>query len=303
MLNTSLLNGNRINRRILSFVNVLFILIVVNGCATPNVDLVRQAQDNYNRAVQLDNQNRLFGTYQVQQQDIVRQVSINSMYGAVITAIDELKPEAIQQIQADGLWGNLQTIKAVSQWRLGRYAQAALTAEQALAFTQGNLARDQAINQMMPNLIRNDQAKNYVDQHQADSVIDYQQWLTQVEQPLSRVLSELPDESKRWASLGRIQIAAYLKMNEAIAYINLRDGFLNLNPCAVAPDDVKSSCQTSERQVTGPQTGNALLTEYAELLLKAHDDKCLAKQDPVLLSLQRKLGASMPTSLLNACQD
>lgn len=301
MLSTPTNHHFALRRSVLILLSLCVSVLFLSGCATPNVDLVRQAQDNYNRAAQLDNQSRLFGSYDVQQQDIARQVSINSMYGSVISSLDGLKPEAIQQIQADGLWGNLQTIKAISQWRLGLYAEAALTAEMALTFTQNNLPRDQAINQMMPNLIRNDQARNFVELHHKGSDISHQDWLTQVQEPLAKVLQELPVESKKWQERGRIQIATYLKMNQVIAFVNLRDGFLNLNPCSLAQPDAKAGCEALEQKVTGSAEGNILLTQYADLLLEANEDDCLAKQDPILQRMRRKLGASIPSNLTQAC--
>lgn len=281
---------------------LIVMLVVLAGCATPNVDLVRQAQDNYNRAAQLDNHARVFSSYQIQQQDIVRQASINAMYGSVISTIEGLKPEAVQQVRADGLWGNLLTIKAISEWRLGRYADATESSQQALAFTQNSLPRDQVINDVMPHLIRNDQAKNFIDLHQSGQKFSYQDWLINVQQPLDKVLAVLPVESMKWQDRGRIQVATYLKMNEVIAFINLRDGFVKLNPCAQAQNSVEA-CKALEENATNNLISEQLLNQYANVLLIANEDKCVAKQDPVLKRMLSKLGLNVPSALNASCQN
>lgn len=295
---------NHIERRLyrqVKCVGFYLALFVITGCASPNVDLVRQAQDNYNRAAQLDNQSRLFTGYRVEDQDIVKRASINSMYASVVTSIEGLKPEAVQQVKADGLWGNLLTIKAISEWRLGRYPQAATTAEKALSFTQGILPRDQVIAEVMSHLIRNDQAKNFVDLHQNSIEFSYDEWLNQVQHPLEKVLNELPVAAKKWQERGRIQIATYLKMNEVIAFINLRDGFVKLNPCATSSPTQQIVCKALEQEKTQPAQSNKVVEEYARMLLQATGDRCKAKQDELLINTVRKLGLALPAELAQSC--
>lgn len=284
-----------------NLVTLLLTSCILAGCATPSIDLVRQAQDSYNQAAQLNNQLSVFASHRVSDQDIIRQVSINNMYSSVINSVEQLKPETVEQLKASSLYGSLLTIKAISHWRLGQFVQAADTAQNALSFTQGVLPRDQVINETMPHLIRNDQAKQYIDRIQAAPSFEYQSWMSNVQTPLQLALEALPKEAEKWQKVGRLQIASYLKMTEVIAFINLRDGFLKLDPCATA-GDTRASCAALETEVTSLEKGKALMDSYIQFLQQSYSGSCEFKQDPVLINIARKLGVGVAAFAGIDCQ-
>jgi len=138
------------------------------GCA--DVDKLREAQASFNAASTAESEGRLSAYTRVSGAaanvgDLSVQASAG--YAKTITILKGLKDKEIQQLQADKLWGEAQTIEALSYWRLKDYDHATQVAGSIQS--KDLFPRDAAVVDALPGLIKISQANEdiFMDDPQA----------------------------------------------------------------------------------------------------------------------------------------
>ncbi|MDT0595409.1 hypothetical protein [Glaciecola petra] len=79
------------------------------------------------------------------------------LYQRVINGVNSLESQKAELIQ-NGLWANLQTLKAMSQWQIGNKEDALITANLAIKEAQDLQGRDMVLLNAIPSLVANDEA-------------------------------------------------------------------------------------------------------------------------------------------------
>jgi hypothetical protein len=156
---------------------VLMALALLAGCGT-STNRLREAQDSFNQAAAAEN------ALKVSQIDgagrdarpVVDIATVRSGYASTLMSLNKLEPADIAQLKKDQLWGNVQTLRALSQWRLGNQDAAVRTADETLQAAASGSAgsevhpRDRAMLQAVRGLVKNDQAYRHIRDNQMDGV-------------------------------------------------------------------------------------------------------------------------------------
>jgi hypothetical protein len=133
------------------------ILTVIAGCQS--VNHLRDAQEAFHRAAALENKLRYAANdpnslLKTEASETLAEVgSVQSSYAAALMSLENVDETTLKQ---DRLWGSALTLKALTQWRLGRYADALSTAETAKANANQLFPRDAAVVEALPGLIKID---------------------------------------------------------------------------------------------------------------------------------------------------
>ena len=138
------------------------------GCA--DVDKLREAQASFNAASTAETEGRLSAYTRVSGAGAnVGDLSVQASagYAKTIVILKGLKDKEIQQLQADKLWGEAQTIEALSYWRLKDYDHATQVASSIQP--KDLFPRDAAVVDALPGLIKISQANEdiFMDDPQA----------------------------------------------------------------------------------------------------------------------------------------
>ena len=125
----------------------LIILVFTNACGT--INLVSEAQDDFNKAARNENATKF-------DSETLGLLQVGDSYDSAYMKINEaLKKEG--QLKNDGLLGTAYTLKALCEWKLGNYTLALTTRDLALKELSGQ-PRDEVIMKALPALIKTDQA-------------------------------------------------------------------------------------------------------------------------------------------------
>lgn len=138
----------------------IFILSVciISGCTY--ISKYSKAQGYFNAAAMADMERRLNPDPNISSKDeLIASSQINSNYALAYKSITEVIEKNENSLKKDQLLGNALTIKAMSEWRLGKHVIAYNTAAKALEESKDQLfPRDLALMTAMPGLIKADQA-------------------------------------------------------------------------------------------------------------------------------------------------
>jgi hypothetical protein len=135
------------------------VLVAMAGCQS--VNHLRDAQEAFNRAATLENKLRYAANdpntlFKTEASEALTEVgSVQSSYAAALLSLENVDEAKLKQ---DRLWGSALTLKALTQWRLGRYEDALTTANTAKANSNQLFPRDAAIVEALPGLIKIDLA-------------------------------------------------------------------------------------------------------------------------------------------------
>jgi hypothetical protein len=137
----------------------VWILLLAAGCA--EVNRLREAQEAFSRAAEIENRVRLAdpGTVSSGFEEAADATSARAGYGAALLELEELEKDsrAKASLEADQLWGTAMALKALCEWRLGLHDRALASAAEATA-SSGELGpRDRAMMAALPGLVMSDQ--------------------------------------------------------------------------------------------------------------------------------------------------
>jgi hypothetical protein len=138
----------------------LLLAVWAVGCAS--INYLREAQDAFNQAAAAESTLRFESTSPVDGNASATAAAWSSArngYTSALLSLEKLDAEDQRRLRADGLWGTALTLKALSQWRLGLFDKALVTADEARTTASDQVyPRDQALLLALPGLIKTDQA-------------------------------------------------------------------------------------------------------------------------------------------------
>lgn len=141
-------------KRISSVVFVIMLAVSVVGCTS--VNRLREAQDAFSRTAATENALH----FDSNPTDAAANLgSMRSGYASALLSLEKIENDDEKILRRDGLWGTALTLKALCQWRLGKYPEALVTAGEAQQNAGDQSSpRDRAIVKALPGLIKTDQA-------------------------------------------------------------------------------------------------------------------------------------------------
>jgi len=118
---------------------------------------LREAHDAFNQAAATENAQRFDANPAVSAASLV---TVRSGYASALLSISKIDANDEKSLRADGLWGTALTLKALCEWRLGKFDQALdIANKEAGNSTAGQIfPRDRALLAALPGLIMTDQA-------------------------------------------------------------------------------------------------------------------------------------------------
>lgn len=159
-------------KRISCFILAIFLSLMLSACTVTQtisqVSDTRAIQDDFDAASRL--QTNIFGastaiepaSSQSNTAQIMQANRSLMLYQRVINGVNSLEPQKAELVQ-NGLWANLQTLKAMSQWQIGNKEGALITANQAIKEAQDIQGRDMILLNAIPSLVANDEAFDMLD--------------------------------------------------------------------------------------------------------------------------------------------
>ena len=135
------------------------ILFLLTGCEYLNQ--FSKAQHYFNMAAAAENRQKFIPS---DPDGAVKAVTINEIrtnYSLAHTYISKLVSNNASKLASDGLMGSALSMKALCEWRLGRYDEALITSQLALEQQRlegGMRGRDLAVMTALPGLVKADQA-------------------------------------------------------------------------------------------------------------------------------------------------
>lgn len=131
-------------------------LFLLATTACTSVNRLREAQDAFNAAAGAENAQRLGGD---PNGGLAQLTAARSGYASALLSLEKIEQADEQSLRRDGLWGTALTLRAMAEWRLGKYEAARATATEALGLGDAQVfPRDRALMLAMPGLIKTDQA-------------------------------------------------------------------------------------------------------------------------------------------------
>lgn len=153
---------------------LLGLLLAATACQSTNH--LREAQDAFNNAATRDNQTQL-ANFRLSSNpgipngewnqspglkldnSVVGMASSRAGYAAALLSLEHLSSKDVAQLKEDKLWGTALTLKALAQWRLGKFDDALNTVHEAEKSADGQIyPRDAALLTALPGLIEIDYA-------------------------------------------------------------------------------------------------------------------------------------------------
>ena len=133
-----------------------FMLVLTAGCAA--VNHLRDAQDAFSNGAALENAARLDSAAKFPSAETSSSLAARSSYASALHSLDQLSDEQRKTLEKENLWGATLTLKALAQWRLGKYDEALSTAEDAQKLNEQLFPRDAALLKALPGLVAIDLA-------------------------------------------------------------------------------------------------------------------------------------------------
>ena len=203
------------------------LLLAFLGTSCQHVNHLRDAQQSFNAAAQLENQTRL----QTENAELERQLqqdpgqalaslaSVQSGYGA---ALHSLRQANTAKLRQDKLLGVALTLEALAEWRLGQYDAALATKDRAESEASDQIyPRDAATLAALPGLIKTDLAYAQILRMGADTAANETLLVTQIK---PRLVDSQGAVSDLQAARNRIEpdhpMQVYLIQCQLAAYRN-----------------------------------------------------------------------------------
>lgn len=207
--------------------SILIASLWTSACRTTNH--LREAQEDFNKAAALDSRLRAdpLGLNQKDESLLTLGMTKNNLYASVINSLNKLTESDIQRLKADKLWGNVLTLKAMAQWRLGDFDNARKTAAEAKQLESQLHPRDYALIQALPGFIKIDEAfsKIYLSPNQLPEGKTKSKNFQEIQQLLE---SAVDDINKARKIVNREHpVQSYLIQAQLSAYVNLLQAYTN----------------------------------------------------------------------------
>jgi hypothetical protein len=135
------------------------ILLFVVGASCAEVNRLREAQEAFSRAAEVENRERLADAPASGFGEAADVASARAGYAAALIELEALEKDSRAQasLEADGLWGTALALKALCEWRLGLHDRALASAAGAAASGETLGPRDRAMMAALPGLVMTDQ--------------------------------------------------------------------------------------------------------------------------------------------------
>jgi tetratricopeptide (TPR) repeat protein len=150
-------NTGELVHRVLFAAVAVFVIVSVSAC-TGYLKDYRRAQDQFNAAADADNKARLdYDLKQDEQQGSSAALSgARANYALAYKEISKLVDDNADDLKKDQLYGSALSMKALCEWRLGRFTQAVATADAAVGQLEPKASgsRDLAVMTALPGMIR-----------------------------------------------------------------------------------------------------------------------------------------------------
>jgi len=165
---------------------VFTLLFIISGCVS-HIKELREAQNHFNAAAQLENQLKSdpmsFDPGSSDALAITTQA--NASYHLSLKMLTELIDNRKKDLQDDNLLGTAYTLKALAEWRIGNYDDAMNTVATVESEGVKLFPRDGALVKALSGLIKNDQAYS----HMASRDYDY----TKIKSLLKSSINDIKD--------------------------------------------------------------------------------------------------------------
>jgi hypothetical protein len=273
-------------RRCAFILLALAFMVAAIGCA--EVNHLREAQDAFNQAAHSENALRF---NPVPGSDAASlSAAARAGYASVLVSFDRLDPQEINRLKQDKLWGNVLTLKALSQWRLRLYPQAKKSANTALELPGDELhPRDRTLMTALPALIRIDQVHHFIALREIkeNEEISENDFDANIKTPLLNATTILDEARKLVAPDEPVQI--YLIQAQLAAYRNLKIGYRKFSPGGrdAVPGALKNEAQDRLQDLSdvllatigsGNERSHLLLYWHNLTGLSAPENRCKKKE-------------------------
>ncbi len=261
-------------------------MTAIIGCA--QINHLREAQDAFNQAAHAENALRF---NPVPHSDAASlSAAARTGYASVLLSLDRLDPQEVNRLKQDKLWGNVLTLKALSQWRLRLYPQATKSADAALELPGDELhPRDRTLMTALPALIRIDQVHHFISLRALNEKeeVSENDFDANIETPLLNATTILDEARKLVAADEPVQI--YLIQAQLAAYRNLKIGYRKFSPGGrdAVPGALKDEAQDRLQDLSdvllatigpGQERSHLLLYWHKLTGLNAPDNSCQKKE-------------------------
>lgn len=147
-------------RKILAILLLLVFITAGAGCGA--VKKLRQAQDDFNQAAAAENNLRFDSMMEASpavEASLMDLQVARGGYRSALNIIEGLSGPEKASLKNDRLLGDMYVIQALCLWRLDNYGEALMAANEAMKEAKDQLyARDKAVMDALPGLIKTDQA-------------------------------------------------------------------------------------------------------------------------------------------------
>jgi len=131
-------------------------LVALSACA--DVNRLRDAQEAFSRAAEIENRQRLAdravsGGFD----EAAESTSARAAYGAALLELEAIDGKGKAALEADQLWGTALALRALCEWRLGLHDRAVASAGEAAKTGDALGTRDRAMMAALPGLVMADQ--------------------------------------------------------------------------------------------------------------------------------------------------
>ena len=130
----------------------LFLAVLLVGLgACQAVNHLRDAQDAFSRAAELENEVRFDATGAADPAGaLAKLTAVRTGYAACLSSLERIDDDQRAQLVGDQLWGAALTLQALAEWRLGKHDDALKTARAAHALTQPGENGEEPAEQLFP---------------------------------------------------------------------------------------------------------------------------------------------------------
>ena len=223
---------------------VLTSVLIASGCGT--VNHLREAQDAFNQAAAADNKLKTdpLGLDITGETFVTLSVMRNSGYATAVNSLNKLTAQDIQHLKKDRLWGNVLTLKAMAQWRLGNYDEARETVDEAARLPEKQLhPRDRALIAALPGLIRIDEAFNKIYRQELPAQKTKEEYFKEIKDLIDSGVNEIGKARKLAHKDHPVQ--GYLIQAQLAGYVNLIQAYTRwVGPIAIPTQSERKKAQT-----------------------------------------------------------
>lgn len=202
---------------------VCLLAAVLQGCAATNS--LWRAQEAFNEASALENalaadplhlESGTAGT-------VTRSAGARAKYEQAQSELETLSASEEKQLRADGLWGNLLTLRALTAWRLGEYDQAREAARKARLEPGLLHPRDTALIAALPGLIKIDEAYAKIYRNDLPETTSRHKHFQNLRSLLTSAFSDI--DRARELVHSKHPVQSYLLQAQLAGYVNLLNGY------------------------------------------------------------------------------